>query len=256
MGIKLISAPAELRILTGDLRAKGLKIGFVPTMGALHDGHGQLLRLSKRETDFTILSIFVNQAQFNNLNDYATYPKTFEADFELAEALAVDVIFAPQSQEALFPENYQYRVTETNFSKKLCGAHRPGHFDGVLTVVLKLLHLTQCHNAYFGEKDFQQLTLIKGMVEALFLPTKIIEVTTVRESSGLAMSSRNQKLSAEGKALASQVYSSLLRDLNLNECRAYIQKLGIEIEYLEDYRNRRFIAFYVEGVRLIDNVEI
>jgi pantoate--beta-alanine ligase len=225
-------------------------------MGALHEGHAELIRNSVAENDITILSIFVNPTQFNNPEDFAKYPKTFDDDLKIAKALGVDIVFAPESQNELYPDDYTYKVTETHFSKKLCGAYRPGHFDGVLTVVLKLLNLTQCHHAYFGEKDYQQLTLVKKMVEAFFLPTKIKAIPTIRETNGLALSSRNTRLSPNGKEKASKVYSILKRHKDLTKCQEALLQHGFEVEYLEDYMDRRYVAFFVEGVRLIDNVSL
>jgi pantoate--beta-alanine ligase len=230
------------------------KIGFVPTMGALHKGHEKLLEQCKKENDLSILSIFVNPTQFNQEEDFLHYPKTFEEDLRKAQKLSIDLVFAPESKAELYPDDYCYQVTELSFSKKLCGAYRPGHFNGVLTVVLKLLNLTQCHRAYFGEKDFQQLSLIRKMVTSFFLPIEIIGVPTVRNSEGLALSSRNQRLSPQGQELAAQAYHLLSTEPHPLECRRLLEAKGFSVEYLEDIDNRRYIAFYVENVRLIDNV--
>lgn len=256
MGTKILTSVEDLRKEATRIRALGLSIGLVPTMGALHEGHQELLKRSKVENDVTILSIFVNPTQFNNPEDFNKYPKTLERDFDIATTQHVDLVFCPESKEELYPDDYRYRVTELEFSKKLCGAYRPGHFDGVLTIVLKLLNLTQCQRAYFGEKDFQQLQLIQGMVTALFLPLTIVAVPTVRNSNGLALSSRNQRLSPKGQEQAAQVYSILNAPTDLASCREKIKLLGFEVEYLEEHFGRRFIAYFIEGVRLIDNVLI
>jgi pantoate--beta-alanine ligase len=256
METKIISKTADLQSHVSELRKQNLIIGFVPTMGALHEGHAELIRNSVAENDVTILSLFVNPTQFNNPEDFAKYPKTFESDLKMAKELGVDIVFAPETEKELYPDGYTYKVTETHFSKKLCGAYRPGHFDGVLTVVLKLLNITQCHHAYFGEKDYQQLTLVKNMVEAFFLPTKIKSIPTKREPSGLPLSSRNTRLTLEGKEKAAKVYSILREHKELTKCQEALLKQGFQVEYLEDYMNRRYIAFYVEGVRLIDNVSL
>jgi len=230
-------------------------IGFVPTMGALHKGHEELLKKSVKENNHTLLSIFVNPTQFNNQNDFEKYPQTLDTDLDIAERLHVSAVFMP-NKEIMYPDNYKNRVAEMELSKKLCGAHRPGHFDGVLSVVLKLFLLVQAHRVYFGEKDYQQLTLIKGMSEAFFLPSEIVPVTTVRESSGLAMSSRNQRLSKAGLLLASNLYKEITSKNSTDIIYQNLKNLGIEVEYIEDVGSRRYIAAFVEGVRLIDNVDL
>jgi len=256
MAIKVFNHTTELRSYIKQIKQNGLSIGLVPTMGALHKGHAELMKRSKEENQITVLSIFINPTQFNNAEDFAKYPKTFESDLNLATQMGIDAVFAPHDQSELYPDKYLYRVTELEFSKQLCGAHRPGHFDGVLTVVLKLLNLSQCDRAYFGEKDFQQLTLVKGMVQAFMLPIEIIAVPTIRESSGLAVSSRNQRLSQAGKDKASKVYSIIKNEKSLPMCLEKLKQEGFEVEYLEEHNGRRFIAFFVEGVRLIDNVTL
>ena len=172
-------------------------VGFVPTMGALHSGHESLLAASQQENDLTVLSIFVNPTQFNNPDDLKNYPQTLERDLLIAEKNGVNAVFIPESMNELYPDQYRFKITETEFSTQLCGAHRPGHFDGVLTVVMKLFQLTQPTRAYFGEKDHQQLTLIKDMVASFFLPIEIVACPTIRETTGLAMSSRNTRLNSD-----------------------------------------------------------
>src|SRR6185312_2289680 len=160
----------------------GKKIGFVPTMGALHAGHRALLERARAENDIVVLSIFVNPTQFNDPGDLQRYPRTLEADLALAGGL-VDAVLTP-SHEELYPDDYHYRVTEYDLSLRWEGAHRPGHFDGVLTVVLKLMNLVQARRAYFGEKDWQQLQLVSGMARALFVPTEIVACATERAPDG------------------------------------------------------------------------
>jgi pantoate--beta-alanine ligase len=230
-------------------------LGFVPTMGALHKGHEELLKRSVKENNQTILSIFVNPTQFNNQNDFEKYPITLEKDLAIAERLHVSVVFMPEKQ-FMYPDDYTNRVIETEFSKKLCGAYRPGHFEGVLSVVLKLFILIQAHRVYLGEKDYQQLTLIRGMSDAFFLPSEIVGVPTVRESSGLAMSSRNQRLSEKGLQLASHLYQEISSKKATEVIHLNLKNLGIDVEYIEDVGHRRYIAAFVEGVRLIDNVDL
>ncbi|MGZ3689254.1 MAG: pantoate--beta-alanine ligase, partial [Bdellovibrionota bacterium] len=183
-------------------------LGFVPTMGALHEGHLSLCERSREENAGTLVSLFVNPTQFNDPRDLERYPRTLEADLEKLTRAGVDYVLCPSSSE-LYPDDYRFRVSESEKSVLLCGAHRPGHFDGVLTVVLKLLNLAGADAAYFGEKDFQQLTLIREMTEALFHPTRIVGCPTVREADGLAMSSRNRLLSPEARKLAPALASVL-----------------------------------------------
>lgn len=235
-----------------------LTIGFVPTMGALHSGHAELLKKARDENDLVVLSIFVNPTQFNDANDFVNYPKTYDQDLKIAQESQVDVLFFPQTDDIYSEENYF--VQERSFSKILCGASRAGHFDGVLTVVLKLFNLVGPHRAYFGEKDFQQLSLIQGMVRAFYLPIDVIPVPTMRESSGLAMSSRNQRLSPEAKEKASDLYSALKNSASADEARKRLSDNGFKIDYIEDHtingRQHRFGAVFLEGVRLIDNIQL
>ncbi|WP_438479762.1 pantoate--beta-alanine ligase [Oleiharenicola lentus] len=229
-------------------------IGFVPTMGALHAGHRALLERAWAENDRVVLSIFVNPTQFNDQSDFAHYPKTLEADLQLAEGLVTDVIVP--TYDELYPDGYRYRVTENRFSTELEGAHRPGHFDGVLTVVMKLLNLVQANRAYFGEKDWQQLALVRDMAAAFFLPTEIVACPTIREPSGLALSSRNERLSASGRAHAAN-FSRILRESpDANHAASALQSTGFEVDYVTDRAGIRLGAIKFEGVRLIDNVRL
>lgn len=236
--------------------APGQSIGFVPTMGALHAGHESLLQSSKSENDFTVLSIFVNPTQFNNPDDLKNYPSTMEKDLKMAVENGVDVVFAPENMRELYPDFYRFRISESEFSKTLCGAHRPGHFDGVLTVVMKLFQLIQPKRAYFGEKDHQQLTLIRDMVSSFFIPVEIVACPTVRETSGLAMSSRNQRLTEQELALAPKLFETITKIKNKDEAILQLNRLGFQVDYLEDHNMRRYVAATLGKVRLIDNVEI
>ncbi len=236
-----------------DLKRAHRTIGFVPTMGALHAGHASLLKRAREENDFVVLSIYVNPTQFNNPNDLAKYPITIENDREVAREAGVDAILLPRYDE-IYPDGYRYKVSENEFSKLLCGAHRPGHFDGVLTVVMKLLNLVQADRAYFGEKDFQQLQLIKGMVEAFFMTTAIVACPTVRETDGLAMSSRNLNLNPRARDQAPQLREVLVNTPTSLEAREKLSQLGFDVDYVEDLHGRRFAAATLGGVRLIDNV--
>ena len=170
------------------------RIGFVATMGNLHQGHASLIKKSKQDNDLTVMSLYVNPTQFDNSEDLTNYPRTMEDDFLLASKSGADVILIPEYSE-LYVDDYNYKICEKKISANMEGAHRKGHFDGVLTVVMKLLILVRPQRAYFGEKDYQQLHLIKGMSEAFFLDIDIIGCPTVRDENGLAMSSRNNRLS-------------------------------------------------------------
>jgi len=235
-------------------------VGFVPTMGALHDGHASLLRASKKENAHTVLSIFVNPTQFNQKEDFDKYPKTWEQDLTIAKASGVDAIFSPKNPSELYPDDYKYKITEKEFSNELCGEFRPGHFDGVLSVVMKLFQIVKPTRAYFGEKDFQQLSLIRGMVDAYFLDLEVVPCPTVREPSGLAMSSRNLRLTPEEKELAPKLYQVMTSAESLDDAKSTLNKLGFEVEYLVDKKTpfgmRRFVAAWLGKVRLIDNVKL
>jgi pantoate--beta-alanine ligase len=233
----------------------GPSIGFVPTMGALHAGHVSLVESSQRDNDITVVSIFVNPTQFDQAADLERYPRTIEADLSVLRACKADAVFMPTAQ-SLYPDNYTFRVSETEFSRTLDGAHRPGHFDGVLTVVMKLLNIIRPTRAYFGEKDFQQLQLVRGMVEAFFLPLGIVTCPTVRETDGLAMSSRNTCLDAQQRALAPSLFRALKSAGSAAQAREQLQQLGFDIDYVEDLDGRRLGAVRLGEVRLIDNVAI
>lgn len=236
------------------LKRQGRRIGFVPTMGALHAGHVALLERCRRENEVSVLSIYVNPTQFDNAEDLKKYPATLDQDREIAHKAGVDIILLP-TYEQIYLDGYRFRVSEKGFSDRLCGAHRPGHFDGVLTVVMKLLNIVQPDRAYFGEKDYQQLQLVKDMVSAFFLETEIIPVKTVREADGLAMSSRNTRLSPESRALAPQFYEALVASATPDEAKARLKLSGFKVDYVEDIGSRRFGAVHLDDVRLIDNVE-
>ena len=230
-------------------------IGFVPTMGALHVGHQSLIKKSIEENDLTVVSIFVNPTQFNDKNDFKNYPKTFDADYTMLKECGVDYLLMPE-YESLFPDNYKYRVKETDYSLTLEGEHRTGHFDGVLTIVMKLLNIVEADRAYFGEKDFQQYKLIDGMTKAFFINTKIIPCKTIRESDGLAYSSRNIRLTKEQRSKASMFYSLLNSKKSTKEIGDELKRNGFKVDYIEDIDNCRYGAVYLGNVRLIDNIKI
>jgi pantoate--beta-alanine ligase len=230
-------------------------VGLVPTMGALHDAHIELIKISMQQNDITVVTIYVNPTQFNNQKDFKNYPNTLKEDLNKLKKLKVDFLLNPEYKD-IYPDNYEYKVVESNFSKILCGKFRPGHFDGVLTVVLKLLNLVKPDRAYFGEKDYQQLKLIEGMVDAFFIGTKIVSLPTVRTKEGLALSSRNLRLSEEQKIKAIEFPKSLASTLSNDKIKLQLRKKGFKVEYIEQIDNRRFGAVYLGNVRLIDNVKI
>lgn len=183
------------------LRAAGRRLGVVPTMGCLHEGHASLIRLAKTRADVTIVTLFVNPAQFGPNEDFTRYPRPFERDAALCEAEGADILFAPEAGAVYAPDASVW-IDEDRLSRGLCGTSRPGHFRGVCTVVAKLFNLTQPHVAVFGEKDAQQLRIVRRMVRDLDIPVEIVAGPTVREPDGLAMSSRNRYLSADERAQA------------------------------------------------------
>ena len=230
-------------------------VGLVPTMGALHDAHIALIKKSMQQNDITVVTIFVNQTQFNIQKDFENYPSTIKEDLIKLKKLKVDYLLMPEYED-IYPDNYEYKVIESNFSQILCGKFRPGHFDGVLTIVLKLLNIVIPNRAYFGEKDYQQLKLIEGMVKAFFIDIKIIALPTVRTKEGLALSSRNLKLTEEQKIIAIEFPKVLASPLSNDEIKSRLKKKGFKVEYIEQIENRRFGAVYLGNVRLIDNVKI
>ncbi len=237
-----------------------LKMGFVPTMGALHEGHASLLRQSASDNEITILSIYVNPTQFNRPDDLAKYPRTTGQDLEIAHRCGVDAVLIPTASEDLYPDQYTFQIVEKEFSKILEGEHRPGHFEGMLTVVLKLLNVARASKAYFGEKDFQQLALVRGMAKAFFLQTEIVGCPTIRESDGLAMSSRNLRLSKSDRLIAPKLFSAMTEFSNLADARKVLEEIGFKVDYLVDHTHegstRRLVAASLGEVRLIDNVPV
>ena len=247
---RVISSLAEWRALRPELAGP---VGFVPTMGALHEGHLSLFRRCREECATVVGSLFVNPTQFDDPGDLARYPRDLEADLALLDPVGVDVLLTPEVDE-LYPDGYRYRVSEAELSRLLCGTSRPGHFDGVLTVVLKLLNLVQPARAYFGEKDFQQLLLIQGMSRAFFLDVEVVGCPIVRDPDGLALSSRNALLTEEGRR-AAVAFARILREgPDAESVRRALSREGIQVDYIEERLGRRFGAVRVSGVRLIDNV--
>jgi pantoate--beta-alanine ligase len=238
----------------GQIRA-GETLGVVPTMGALHEGHASLIRRSRAENQWTLVTIFVNPTQFEVASDLEKYPRTPADDLSLLQREGVEFLFLPAERE-LYPDGYRYRVSEADLSRRLEGAHRPGHFDGVLTVVLKLLQIARADRAYFGEKDWQQLQLVQGMTRAFFLPTTIVACPIVREADGLALSSRNRRLSSADRARAPQFFQILSTAPSADAARHELEHRGFTVDYVEDADGRRLGAIRLGEVRLIDNVAL
>ncbi len=247
-----ITTPNDMQSLVKAIQRKKQRIGLVATMGCLHDGHIALLNRAKQENDITILSIFVNPTQFNDAKDFNNYPDTLSADEAIAKKHGVNYLFLP-SKTVVYPDNYQYKLSENRISRHLEGDHRPGHFDGVLTVIMKLLQIIKPDSAYFGEKDYQQYLLIKGMVSAFFLDTCIVACPTVRDENGLAHSSRNALLSPEQRRFAAHFAKALASRDDCDTIKAHLTALGFQVDYIEDHDHRRYGAVFLDGVRLIDN---
>ena len=279
MTAPIIRPLADLRAMTETWRRDGQIIGVVPTMGALHEGHLSLVRAARDGCDRVIVTLFVNPRQFNSPEDYAKYPRTELADADLLAPLGVDALFVPD-QDAVYPPGHSTRISVAGISEPLEGENRPGHFDGVATVVTMLLNMTQADRAYFGEKDWQQLQLVRRLVADLKLPVEILGCPTIRSEDGLALSSRNQRLSKGALEQALALPQALLHaakaigsgkpvDEALAQARARLAESGIgPVEYLElrdsetlgppqPGRPRRLlVAAWLDGVRLIDNVGV
>lgn len=192
--MKLIESITEMQNLSLDVRGEGRKVGLVPTMGYLHAGHASLMTEGRKRSDFLVSTVFVNPAQFGVGEDFEKYPRDLDRDMMIASAAGVDIVFAPSASE-MYPSGYQTYVNVERISLPLCGGSRPGHFRGVTTVVAKLFGIVQPHIAFFGRKDYQQLAVIRQMTADLNIPVEIVGMPIVRETDGLAMSSRNAYLS-------------------------------------------------------------
>jgi pantoate--beta-alanine ligase len=278
--VEVIRAVGEMMQAAGRARTQGQVLGLVPTMGALHEGHLALIRSARQECGVVAVSIFVNPTQFGPTEDYAAYPRPLERDLSLCEEQGVDFVFHPQAGD-MFPGGYSTYVEVEGLSEILCGASRPGHFRGVATVVLKLLNIVRPHRAYFGEKDYQQLVIIRRLVKDLNAPVEVVGVPTVRDSDGLALSSRNEYLSAEERQKALSLNRALLagkaafekgeRSADAIEkiIRKGLQKPGIVVEYIQVVEPESLgrpaelsgpvwalVAARVGKTRLIDNMLI
>lgn len=228
--------------------------GFVPTMGALHQGHLSLVQKSCKNNDISIVSIFVNPTQFDNKADLDKYPNLIENDLNTLKKNKVDLVYLPDFEQ-IYPDDYSYKLSEIKLSKNYCGASRDGHFDGVLTIVMKLLNLVQADRAYFGKKDYQQLSLIKGMVKAFFMKVKIISCPIIREQDGLAMSSRNLRMTSEQRAIAPKFHQVLNSNHSIELKRKQLGDLGFVVDYIQRLDKRLLGAVFLNEIRLIDNVK-
>lgn len=250
--MKVIKTVEEFKEIRKSFENKS--VGFVPTMGGLHNGHLSLINRAIKENDVSVVSVYLNPTQFNDKKDLETYPANFDDDCALLEKAGVDYLIAP-TYAVMYPDDYKYMLTEKDFSKELCGAKRPGHFDGVLTVVMKLLNIVRPTNAYFGEKDYQQFKLLEGMVKAFFMDVKLVPCPIVREENGLAISSRNRKLSAAGLALAPKFHEILASGGSESEIASKLESAGFKVDYVTKKENRLYAAVFLEEVRLIDNID-
>ena len=252
--ITTVKCALQARKLFREIAAQGRSIGFVPTMGALHRGHLALVERAREENDFVVISIYVNPTQYDDPEDLANYPRPLDEDIEKAAAAGADFAFLP-AYDDLYADDYRFRVSEHQLSQELEGAHRDGHFDGVLTVVLKLFGIVHPNRAYFGEKDWQQLQLVRDMASAFFLDLEIVPCPTVREDDGLAMSSRNARLTRAERQLAPEFHNVLTSGRATSEMVAALQRNGFYVDYVERRGSRVLGAVRLGKVRLIDNVE-
>lgn len=275
---QIIRTVADLRALVRGWKAAGDVVGVVPTMGALHEGHLSLARAAKADCARVIVTIFVNPKQFNNPDDLTKYPRTEAADADLLRPLGVDVIFAPSPDE-VYPSGFATAVTMAGVAQPLEGALRPGHFDGVATVVAKLFGMTMADRGYFGQKDWQQLQVVKRLVRDLNIPVWVVGCETIREADGLAMSSRNAQLGQAARAIAPALFAAMTRAAQalragdvgaVTTCEAEVLAAGFDrVEYIElrdasglepatslDRPLRLLAAAWLDGVRLIDNIPV
>lgn len=279
--MKVIEKAAEMRAFSRAARAAGEAVAFVPTMGFLHEGHASLLDAGRDRGAKLVLSIFVNPTQFDRKDDLDKYPRDLEADLKIAEARGVDAVFLPQAEE-MYPEGYETFVSVGPLAEPLCGAKRPGHFRGVTTVVSKLFNIVEPDCAFFGAKDYQQLAVIRRMTLDLSLPVEIVGMPIIREEDGLAMSSRNARLSADQRETSLALYRSIgaVRDAFAGgernaralesvakETLARAGELAIDYAEVRDAASLQSVetitdkalyavAAFVGEVRLIDNTEL
>jgi len=278
--IKIIRKATELQKFSKKMLSQGKSIGLVPTMGALHKGHIYLVETSAKNNDMTIVSIFVNPTQFGANEDFAKYPRRLQADAALCAEAGADIVFAPEPKD-MYPVPLQTYVHNAELESMYCGKWRPGHFAGVLSVVAKLFNIALPSRAYFGEKDFQQLHVIRKMAFDLNFPIQVIGVKTIREKNGLAMSSRNEYMSLKEREAASSIYAGLLEAKKMYEqgidsvaklkgiVQRKIKQAGGKIQYVEIANKNDLLpiktrvsknavillACYFGKTRLIDHLE-
>jgi len=279
----LFKEKSDLNKKIGYIKEKNLTIGLVPTMGALHKGHLSLVEKSLVENDFTIVSIFINPTQFNDKEDLANYPKNLTKDCDFLEAISDDIIiFAPEISD-IYDKNISVKKFDfQGLDRFMEGKYRKGHFEGVATVVSRLFEIVKPNKAYFGEKDYQQLKIIQQLVVQYRIPVNIIGCKIIREDDGLALSSRNSKLGSHSRNIASKIFEllnycrvhfdSMNLDEIINHVNIFFEKISeIELEYfiiadsetlipakeiIKDKQYRAFVAVRLDGVRLIDNIEL
>lgn len=279
--MKIVKSPEQISLILDNLREKNKSIGFIPTMGCLHDGHLSLIKRACEQNDIVVVSIFVNPTQFGPKEDYKKYPQNLKQDIRLANDAGCDIIFYP-SVKAMYPRGYASYVSANGLTSVMCGRSRPGHFKGVTTICAKLFNIIKPDAAYFGQKDYQQSLIIKRMIEDLNMGLKIKVLPVVRERDGLAMSSRNKCLNpgqredalvlyAALREAKSLIRSGIRKSLNIkNSMRAMIlEREGIHIDYITiadpntlrekkkiDSRVLVALAVYIGRTRLIDNIII
>ena len=276
--MKILENKRELDELLAKIRTNGTKIGLIPTMGSIHNGHLSLVENSMKENFFSITSIFVNPTQFNDLKDFKKYPKNKKQDIEKLNTVKCDAVFFPQIEE-LYPEGIKRKKTISKYRDILCDKFRPGHFDGVTTVVKSLFDIVTPDTVFFGEKDFQQLKIIKELIKKNNLPIQLIDCPSVRSKNGMSLSSRYNNFNTNQEILFNQIslkindcVNLLKKQININNLKNLYQYLEedkkIKVDYLEvrdddellltqkNKNARLFISFYIEDIRIIDNFKL
>jgi pantoate--beta-alanine ligase len=278
--MRIITTASEMVAFATAQKAEGATIGFVPTMGELHDGHASLMRAARQDNDIVVASVFVNPTQFDQVSDLEKYPRTFDSDKALLKKESVDIMFFPSVSE-MYPDPTMPSYEMDGLDEGMEGANRPGHFNGVVQVVTRLFELVKPSTAYFGEKDFQQLAIIRHMTNKLEYPIDIVGCPTLREGDGLAMSSRNTRLTPHGRIIANQISKTLILAKTYLAQGKSLNKLikaaktdltanpDIKLEYLElvypntlksacdeDSNIQACIAVWIDSVRLIDNMRV
>ena len=276
--MKILENKRELDELLAKIRTNGTKIGLIPTMGSIHNGHLSLVENSMKENFFSITSIFVNPTQFNDLKDFKKYPQNKKQDIEKLNTVKCDAVFFPQIEE-LYPEGIKRKKTISKYSDILCDKFRPGHFDGVTTVVKSLFDIVTPDAVFFGEKDFQQLKIIKELIKKNNLPIQLIDCPSVRSKNGMSLSSRYNNFNTNQEILFNQIslkindcVNLLKKQIDINNLKNLNQYLEedkkIKVDYLEvrdddellltqkNKNARLFISFYIEDIRIIDNFKL